>query len=48
MFMLLDDKNVHPNYDVSVWINTPFFAKALEQMFELAWKDFKAVKSGRR
>jgi len=44
MFMLLDDTNVHPNYDVSVWINTPFFAQALEQMFELAWKDFKIVK----
>lgn len=40
MFMLLDDRNVHPNYDVAVWLSTEFFAKALEQMFELAWKDF--------
>lgn len=40
MFMLLDDKSVHPNYDVAVWLSTEFFAKALEQMFELAWKDF--------
>lgn len=39
MFMLLDDKTVHPNYDVAVWISTEFFARALEQMFELAWKD---------
>ena len=45
MFMLLEDTNVHPNYDVGVWINTPFFAQALEQMFELAWRDFKAVKA---
>jgi sugar-specific transcriptional regulator TrmB len=44
MFMLLDDKSVHPNYDVAVWLSTEFFAKALEQMFELAWNDFKAVK----
>lgn len=37
MFMLLDDEKFHPNYDVGVWINTEFFAQALEQMFELAW-----------
>ncbi|MFH1500408.1 MAG: helix-turn-helix domain-containing protein [archaeon] len=43
MFMLLDDEKVHPNYDVGVWINTEFFARALEQMFELAWTKFKLV-----
>ncbi|MEM4259366.1 MAG: helix-turn-helix domain-containing protein [Candidatus Pacearchaeota archaeon] len=40
MFMLLDDKSVHPNYDVAVWLSTEYFAKALEQMFEAAWNDF--------
>jgi HTH-type transcriptional regulator, sugar sensing transcriptional regulator len=40
MFMVLDDKTVHPNYDVAVWLSTEFFAKALEQMFEVAWKEF--------
>lgn len=44
MFMLLDDEKFHPNYDVGVWINTEFFASALEQMFELAWKEMKPVK----
>ena len=44
MFMLLDDEKFHPNYDVGVWINTQFFASALEQLFELAWKDMKVVK----
>ncbi len=44
MFMLLDDEKFHPNYDTGVWINTEFFAQALEQLFELAWKDMKAVK----
>jgi len=44
MFMLLNDKEVHPSYDVGVWINTEFFAKALEQLFEVAWKEFKPVK----
>lgn len=44
MFMLLDDEKFHSNYDTGVWINTEFFASALEQMFELAWKEMKAVK----
>lgn len=43
MFMLLDDKAVHPNYDVAVWISTEFFARALEQMFDLAWKGFSTI-----
>ncbi len=44
MFMLLDDEKFHPNYDVGVWINTEFFSSALEQMFELAWKNMKAIR----
>jgi sugar-specific transcriptional regulator TrmB len=48
MFMLLDDQNVHPSYDVGVWINTPFFARSLEQMFELAWREFKPVKASKK
>ncbi|MCA9487473.1 MAG: TrmB family transcriptional regulator [Nanoarchaeota archaeon] len=44
MFMLLDDEKFHPNYDVGVWINTEFFAQALESLFELAWKEMKAIK----
>ena len=44
MFMLLDDEKFHPNYDIGVWISTEFFAQALEQLFDLAWKDMKAVK----
>jgi len=43
MFMLLDDEKFHPNYDIGIWINTEFFAGALEQMFELAWRDMKKV-----
>lgn len=44
MFMLLDDEKFHPNYDIGVWINTEFFAQTLEQLFELAWKEMKAVR----
>ena len=39
IFMVLDDKEVHPTYDVGIWVNTPFFASALEKLFELAWKE---------
>ena len=44
IFMVMDDAAVHPTYDIGIWINTPFFAKALEDMFELAWKDMKKIK----
>ena len=43
MFMVMDDKEVHPTYDIGIWVNTPFFASALEELFELAWKDMKVV-----
>ena len=39
MFMLMDDETVHPTYDIGVWVNTPYFAKALSNMFNLAWKN---------
>ncbi len=41
IFMIMHDADVHPTYDIGIWINTPFFASALEDMFELAWKDMK-------
>lgn len=33
MFMLMNDKEIHPNYDVGVWVNSPLFGKALRTMF---------------
>ena len=44
IFMVLDDKDVHPTYDVGIWVNTPFFAKALDDLFDLAWKNMKQAK----
>ncbi|MAG40125.1 hypothetical protein CMI41_04105 [Candidatus Pacearchaeota archaeon] len=41
MFMLLNDDEVHPTYDLGVWINTEFFAKSLEQLFDIAWDGMK-------
>jgi len=45
VFMVLDDKDVHPTYDVGIWVNTPFFAKALEGLFDLSWKNMKPASS---
>ncbi len=44
IFMIMDDAEVHPTYDVGVWINTPFFSSALENLFDLAWKGMKPAK----
>jgi sugar-specific transcriptional regulator TrmB len=41
VFMVMDDGDVHPTYDIGIWINTPFFASALEELFELAWVGMK-------
>lgn len=43
VFMVLDDQEVHPTYDVGIWVTTPFFAGAVEDLFELAWKGMKKV-----
>jgi sugar-specific transcriptional regulator TrmB len=43
LFMLLDDSEVHQSYDTGIWINTPFFAGALEQLFDLAWNEMEIV-----
>ena len=44
VFMVLDDKEVHPTYDVGIWVNTPFFASALDNLFDTAWKGMKPIK----
>jgi len=45
IFMVLNDNEVHPTYDVGIWVNTPFFAKALDNLFSVAWKNsMKIVK----
>ena len=44
LFMVLDDQDVHPTYDIGVWINTPYFASAVNQMFDTTWKGLPAAK----
>ncbi len=41
IFMVMNDDDVHPTYDIGIWVNTAFFASALEQLFELAWVTLK-------
>ncbi|MBS3142098.1 TrmB family transcriptional regulator [Candidatus Woesearchaeota archaeon] len=43
IFMVLDDKDVHPTYDIGIWVSTPFFAKALEGLFDVAWDKMKPI-----
>lgn len=43
MLMLLDDKNVHPHYDVAVWLSSDYFAKSLASMFGMAWDSFSPL-----
>ena len=41
VFMTQDDADVHPTYDIGIWVNTPFFANAMEEMFNQSWKNMK-------
>lgn len=44
LFMLLNDEGeMNSNYDLGIWINTEFFAQALEQLFDIAWEGFKKI-----
>ncbi len=43
-FMVMDDKDVHPSYDMAIWVKTPFFAQSMENMFNKLWKDMAPVK----
>ena len=45
IFMVMDDKEVHPTYDIGIWVSTPFFASALENLFDLSWKNMESAKS---
>jgi sugar-specific transcriptional regulator TrmB len=41
LFMVADDKNLHESADVGIWVDTPFFASALEKLFNLNWNKEK-------
>ncbi len=48
IFMVMNDDDVHPTYDIGIWVNTPFFASALDQLFGLAWNTLKKVSAKKK
>lgn len=38
LFMMNDDSEVHEAYDTGIWVRAPFFASAMEKMFEASWQ----------
>ena len=41
IFMVINDSEVHPTYDIGIWVNSPFFANAMYELFDLAWGNMK-------
>ena len=39
MFMMMHDNEVHPTYDIGIWVNTPYFANAMENLLDISWKN---------
>ena len=37
LFMMANDDDVHPTYDIGIWLNTPFFSSTMTQMFDSLW-----------
>jgi len=38
LFFITNDKDVHPTYDVAIWVETSFFAESIKGFFEMTWK----------
>ena len=43
IFMMMDDDKVHESYDTAVWVDSPFFVKALETLFDQTWSGLQKV-----
>lgn len=43
--MMLDDNDIHPSYDFGIWLNSGFFAGALEHMFNAVWNQMDSPKT---
>jgi sugar-specific transcriptional regulator TrmB len=39
LFMMMHDDNVHPSYDLGIWVNTPYFASAMDNLVNISWKN---------
>ncbi len=38
LFMLVDDADTHPSYDIGVWATAPFFAKTMQHLVDNVWE----------
>ncbi len=45
VFMPIDDADVHPTYDIGIWVSTPYFASTMLSMFDTIWKNSKEVEA---
>lgn len=41
VFMTMNDGEVHPSYDLGVWVKTPYFASSMDSMFNTTWGNLK-------
>jgi len=41
VFMTMNDKEVHPSYDIGVWVKTPYFANTIDSFFNHIWGQTK-------
>ncbi|MBU2633909.1 MAG: hypothetical protein KJ674_01565 [Nanoarchaeota archaeon] len=41
MFMMTKDNEIHESYDTGIWVNTPYFASALKNLFDFSWNSLK-------
>jgi len=41
LFMVENDKDIHESYDTGIWVTSPFFASALETMFNSTWSNLE-------
>ncbi len=38
VFMTLKDNEVHPSYDMGIWVKTPYFTNAMNTLFNQTWE----------
>jgi HTH-type transcriptional regulator, sugar sensing transcriptional regulator len=43
LFMLTGDDTLHPDFEVGIWMNTEFFTKALQDLFEIKWNSAEII-----
>jgi HTH-type transcriptional regulator, sugar sensing transcriptional regulator len=42
VFMVTDDENVNPGYDLGIWVNSPYFAQSMDSLFNTTWSKLPA------